>query len=223
MISILLPIYNGIEFLEESLQSILDQTFTEWELLIGINGHLPLSNVYLKAKSFESLSKKIRVFEFDLNKVKGKSATLNELVKYCSKTFNYIALIDVDDIWHPLKLELQVSIIRLNKYDVIGTNGIYFGDKTGKINIPSQDINHFNFQYSNPIINTSVIIKKELCFWSNDTFIEDYDLWLRLKKQGKLFYNCKENLVNHRIHKSSSFNSKGNSDIVHLKKILNKN
>lgn len=217
MISILLPIYNGIEFIDESLNSILEQTFGEWELLIGINGHPPNSEVYLKAKTFES--EKIRVFDFDLNTVKGKSETLNELVKY--STFHYIALIDVDDIWHPLKLEKQVSVIHLNKYDVIGTNCVYFGDRHDSPNIPLGDFNHnFDFHLSNPIINPSAIIKKELCFWRNDTFIEDYDLWLRLKKQGKLFYNCKEILVKHRIHTSSSFNSKGNSDKEHLKKIL---
>lgn len=218
MISILLPIYNGIEFIDESLNSILEQTFGEWELLIGINGHPPNSDVYLKAKTFES--EKIRVFDFDLNTVKGKSETLNELVKYC--TFHYIALIDVDDIWLPLKLEKQVSIIHLNKYDVIGTNCVYFGDRNDYPYIPLGDFNdNFNFHLSNPIINPSAIIKKELCFWRNDLFgIEDYDLWLRLKKQGKLFYNCKEVLVKHRIHTSSSFNSKGNSDRENLKKIL---
>lgn len=218
MISILLPIYNGIEFIDECLNSILKQTFGEWELLIGINGHPLHSDVFLKAKTFES--EKIKVFDFDLNLVKGKSETLNELVKYC--TFHYIALIDVDDIWHPLKLEKQVSIIRLNKYDVIGTNCVYFGDRNGSPNIPLEDFNlNFDFHLSNPIINPSAIIKKELCFWRNDLFgIEDYDLWLRLKKQGKLFYNCKEVLVKHRIHTSSSFNSKGNSDRENLKKIL---
>jgi len=39
MISILMPIYNGIEFINESVPSILQQTYGEWELLIGINGH----------------------------------------------------------------------------------------------------------------------------------------------------------------------------------------
>ena len=40
-ITILMPIYNGIEFIEESVKSIIKQTYTEWELIIGINGHLP--------------------------------------------------------------------------------------------------------------------------------------------------------------------------------------
>lgn len=217
MISILLPIYNGIEFIDECLNSILRQTYSDWELLIGINGHEPNSDVYLKAKTFES--EKIHVFEYDLNIVKGKSETLNELIK--NSLFDFIALMDVDDVWFPTKLQEQVSIIHLNIYDVIGTNGIYFGDKSEKINVPSEDFNDsFNFYYSNPIINSSVIIKKELCFWRKDIFIEDYDLWLRLKKQGKRFYNCKGVLIKHRIHSSSCFNSKGNSDKKHLKKIF---
>jgi len=39
MISILMPIYNGIEFIEESVSSILNQTYDQWELIIGVNGH----------------------------------------------------------------------------------------------------------------------------------------------------------------------------------------
>ena len=46
MISILIPIYNGIEYIDESVSSVLKQTYNEWELLIGINGHPPNSDVY---------------------------------------------------------------------------------------------------------------------------------------------------------------------------------
>ena len=64
MISILIPIYNGIEFIEESVSSILSQTFTEWELLIGVNGHPEDSPVFKKAKEYEATNNKIRVFDF---------------------------------------------------------------------------------------------------------------------------------------------------------------
>ena len=46
MISILMPIYNGIEFIEESVSSILQQTYANWELIIGINGHPENSSIY---------------------------------------------------------------------------------------------------------------------------------------------------------------------------------
>lgn len=210
MISILIPIYNGIEFINDSVQSVLLQSFNEWELLIGINGHPEGSEVFHKAKAYETLDKRIKVFDFFY--IKGKSHTLNEMIKYCK--YNYIALLDVDDIWHYKKLEIQSKF--LSRFDVVGSNCVWFGDIEGVVpKIPVNDISNFNFSEVNPIINSSSIIKREFCNW-NSSFdgVEDYDLWLRLRKQNKKFYNCPEILIKHRIHRQSAFNSKGNNDKV---------
>jgi glycosyltransferase involved in cell wall biosynthesis len=207
MISILMPIYNGIEFLEESINSILNQSYTEWELIIGINGHPPNSEVFQKAKVFESTKIKI----YDLINIKGKSNALNKMLNYCN--YDWISLLDVDDKWMPNKLEKQIPY--MTQYDVIGTGCKYFGDKTDIPAIPYGDITNFNFFRVNPIINSSCLLKKHLCFWnSNVNGVEDYDLWLRLRKQGKKFYNIKEILVLHRIHTESHFNAKGNNLLV---------
>ena len=209
MISILMPIYNGIEFINESVTSVLSQTYLDWELIIGINGHPPKSDVYKIAKLFENISPKIKVY--DLFNCNGKSNTLNSMIEYCN--FDYIALLDVDDIWRPIKLETQVQYIK--DYDVVGSRCIYFGEsKNGIIpDIPVRDISTFNFFTFNPIINSSIIIKKEFAKW-NENGIEDYDLWLTLRKMQKKFYNCPEILVKHRIHNDSAFNSKGNHMLV---------
>jgi teichuronic acid biosynthesis glycosyltransferase TuaG len=207
MISILMPIYNGIEFIEESVSSILDQTYTDWELLIGVNGHPENSEVFKKAKEYEKKSDKIRVFDF--YNIKGKSTTLNKMVEFCN--YNYISLLDVDDMWHKKKLEVQITYINEN-YDVIGSRCVWFGDRPGIVPIiPTGDISNYDFSVVNPIINSSCIIKKELCYW-NENGIEDYDLWLRLRKEGKRFFNCTEIIVKHRIHSTSAFNAKGNND-----------
>jgi glycosyltransferase involved in cell wall biosynthesis len=215
MISILIPIYNGIEFIEESVSSVLNQTYDKWELLIGINGHPENSDVYKIAKEYQSKSDKagqslgkIRVFDFYT--IKGKSNTLNEMIQFCN--YNYVAILDVDDIWHPQKLEIQSHA--LNDFDVIGSNCVWFGDRPGVVpKIPVGDISDYDFALFNPIINSSSIIKKELCYW-NENGIEDYDMWLTLRKQNKKFYNFKEILVKHRIHNSSAFNAKGNDNKV---------
>jgi glycosyltransferase involved in cell wall biosynthesis len=205
MISILMPIFNGIEFIEQSVNSIIYQRYQRWELLIGVNGHIKNSDVYKVAKAFEQKydnPMKIRVF--DLHNIKCKSETLNELKKHCN--YEFISLLDVDDIWNKDKLQIQSAF--LNKYDVIGSNCIYFGDLPGIIpSIPLKDINNFNFTLTNPIINSSCIVRKNLCYW-NKFFTEDYDLWLRLKAQHKTFYNCADILVMHRIHNNSFYNSK---------------
>jgi glycosyltransferase involved in cell wall biosynthesis len=218
MISILIPIYNGIEFIEESVSSVLSQTYDKWELLIGINGHPENSDVYKIAKEYQSKSEKagqalgkIRVFDFYT--IKGKANTLNEMIKYSN--YNYVAILDVDDIWHPQKLELQSQA--LNDFDVIGTQCVYFGERLNGItpNIPFGDISNIDFSLVNPIINSSSLIRKEFCYWNRVwDGVEDYDIWLRLRKQNKRFYNFKEILVKHRIHNASAFNAKGNDNKV---------
>ena len=102
----------------------------------------------------------------------------------------------------------------LEQYDVIGSNCIWFGDRPGIIpQIPVGDISEFDFTLVNPIINSSALIRKKLCNWCENG-IEDYDLWLKLRKKGCKFYNFEQILVKHRIHEASAFNSKGNHNKV---------
>ena len=207
-----MPIYNGIEFIEESVSSILNQTYDQWELIIGINGHPENSDVYKIAKEYEKREEQVlgKVRVFDFYKIKGKSNTLNAMMQYCN--YDYIALLDVDDIWHPQKLDLQSRMF--NHFDVIGSNCVWFGDRPGIIpTIPIGDISNFDFSTVNPIINSSCVIRKELCHW-NENGVEDYDLWLRLRKENKKFFNCKAILVKHRIHSASAFNAKGSDNKV---------
>lgn len=215
MVSILIPIYNGIEYINESVSSVLEQTYDDWEIIIGVNGHEENSNVYKMARDYQELDEKIKVL--DLFEIKGKSNALNEMIKYCK--YEYVAILDVDDIWLPEKLEKQA--VYMNEFDVIGTQCVYFGD-IENINpkIPLGDISSSDFTQVNPIINSSVIIKKNLCNWISDfDGVEDYDMWLRLRKQKKTFFNIEEVLVKHRIHKQSAFNSQNQQ--AKLVQILN--
>ena len=216
MISILMPIYNGIEFIEESVSSVLKQTFTEWELIIGINGHSPNSETYKIAKSYEAKSNKIKVY--DLIDIRGKSNALNHMLQYCNH--DYIAILDVDDMWMDNKLQTQ--FIYCFVYDVIGSQCVYFGSMDGiSPRIPLNDISHIDFSLYNPIINSSALIRKELCYWNSaNDGVEDYELWLALRKQGKRFYNCSDILVKHRIHQTSAFNTQNHSDKI--KKLIEK-
>jgi len=194
-----MPVYNGIEFIEESVQSVKNQTYENWELIIGINGHPPDSDVYKTAKKYGN--SKIKVADFQ--GISGKGNTLNSMITISSGS--HIALLDVDDIWYTNKLELQIPYIR--KYDVVGSWCVYFGDKTDFPHIPFGDLSSHNFNSFNPIINSSVIVKKELATWT-ENFLEDYELWKKLKNENKTFFNLSEILVKHRIHINSYFNSR---------------
>lgn len=209
-----MPIYNGIEFIGESVPTIQYQTYKDWELIIGINGHPKDSDVYKLAKKYETLDTRIKVF--DLFEIKGKSEALNEMLKHSK--YDWISLLDVDDKWLPKKLESQ--IYHMANYDVIGTHCKYFGNLNGSPYIPLGDITNYNFMKGNPIINSSCLVRKELCYWDGSLHLEDYDMWLRLWKQGKNFYNVESIQVLHRIHNDSAFNAKGNN--LNVSKLLEK-
>lgn len=206
MISVLIPIYNGIEFINSSVSSVISQTYNDWEIIIGVNGHSRGSDVFHEAAKFERLStNNNKITVLDLYYINGKANALNKMIEFCNG--DYIAILDVDDIWHIDKLYFQS--LYLDKYDVIGTKCVYFGDINDVVpNIPTGNISNINFKQGNPIINSSALIRKELCHWEENG-IEDYDLWLKLRQQNKSFYNVSDVLVYHRIHNTSAFNSKG--------------
>jgi len=207
MISIVIPIYNGIEFLETSLASVIIQTYCNWELIIGINGHPKNSHVELKANEIVNLYNPENLYKISVNyyETKGKPATLNKMIHDCN--YDFIAILDVDDYWLPTKLEEQLPYLK--DYDVIGTHCKYFGDSNHSPTIPFGDLKDFNFFYYNPIINSSAIIKKELAHWTDDFFgMDDYDLWLKLFCDKKKFFNLHQILCYHRIYSEIAFNSK---------------
>jgi glycosyltransferase involved in cell wall biosynthesis len=212
-ISILMPIYNGIEYISESVESVICQTFKEWELIIAVNGHPENSPVYQIAKEYETIDIRIRVLDF--YNVKGKANALNDMIVHCK--YEYIALLDVDDIWMPTKLQVQVNLLKEDKYDVVGTKCVYFEKLEGIIPpIPDGDLSYFNFKQLNPVINSSAILRKELGHWNKEYAggVEDYELWMRLWLEGKKFYNFEDVLVKHRIHDSSAFNTQDHSEKI---------
>lgn len=212
MFSILIPLYNGVEYLKEAVDSVLAQTHTQWEIIIGVNGHPQGSQVYLEALALAQSDTRIRVIDlYDLPE-KGKSAALNAMLHYTK--FSHIAILDADDAWLPTKLEKQVPFVK-EDYDVVGSQCEYFGELEGRPTIPLGDISTRDFFQVNPMINSSAIVKKELCHWTSQwDGVEDYDMWLRLRKGRKRFYNVGEVLVRHRIHQSSAFNAQGNGNKV---------
>jgi GT2 family glycosyltransferase len=127
---------------------------------------------------------------------------------------DWICILDVDDIWFPTKLESQIHWCF--KYDVIGTKCQYIGDSGVVPAIPTGDLSDFDFLQCNPIINSSCLLKKGLCHWDGSLNLEDYDLWLRLWKQGYKFYNVNTIQVFHRVYRMSAFNAQGNNNNVPL-------
>jgi glycosyltransferase involved in cell wall biosynthesis len=210
-ITILTALYNGIEFLEETVHSVLSQTYPDWVMLIGVNGHGSTGgDVAVKARNIAALDVSGRIHVFvQPPPICNKSMSLNDLVRR-TKT-DWICILDADDTWDPKKLEQHHvrSIIPL--LGVIGTGCNYFGEGSGSPNIPYGLLQRGCSLNFNPIINSSVLFKKEYARWEESQAIqgiEDYDVWLRLDHVGVHMYNINERLTNHRLHRASSFNTK---------------
>lgn len=208
MISILLATYNGEKYIQSSIESVLNQTFSDFELLIGFNGTIDKSkNLVLKYDDN-------RIRTFDYGNDKGKSKTLNKLIKEAK--YNWIALQDDDDIWLPKKLESQIPYF--SEYDVVGTLITYINTSGYVIGRPDlstnpKDIINKSMIGKNQVANSSSVFKKQdvldINGWRDEVDgVEDYDLWLRLMRSGKKFINVPEELVLHRLHNNSNFNTK---------------
>ena len=97
---------------------------------------------------------------------------------------------------------------------VVGTYCKYFGDiESNGPALPAGFISKEMIFKSNPLINSSVIIRRHNAYWIDRFGLDDYDLWLRLAKRGLKIFNIPYHLVHHRIHGGSAFNGKGLQDV----------
>lgn len=212
-ISILIPLYNGIELLEETLDSVKKQTYANWTVHIGVNGWEPNSPVFQAASRFASP----QIHIYDLHECQGKPATLNKLTTKTSD--DWVALLDADDLWHPEKLEVQVRFQQSQpQFDVIGTGANYFGDRGGSPHVPTGDITNEDFWKVNPLLHSSILMRRSLATWNPENrILEDYELWLRLRYQKRArFFNIPYPLLFHRIHAKSHFNGNNSQALPNL-------
>lgn len=205
-VTILTPLFNGIEYFKECYDSVLNQDEKDWLWIIGINGHGNDSNQVYQMISSMNRSDKILVKNYDTTK--GKVETLNKMMELVNS--EYVALLDCDDIWFSNKLLIQKLI--LNTYpqiDVLGTSCQYIGNLNHVLNLPEGKVTLNTLFHVNPLINSSVIMKKELAKWEDRFHLEDYDLWFRCIIENKEVQVFNKPLIYHRIHNESAFNSSG--------------
>lgn len=213
--TVLIPIYNGLEYLEQALESIDQQTVQPLGgVVIAFNG----MDKYVANEQMKRIKPRPNVRVFWAGDEGNKSQTLNDMIQNHVKT-PYTCLLDSDDWWAPTKLEHQYHLIHQG-YQVVGTQCVYACPSDPALhnkmpNIPLGDITNFDMFQVNPIINSSSLFQTNLGEWdSHDDLLfgmEDYDMWMRLRymHHGKIrMYNCPEPLVYHRLHESSHFNNK---------------
>lgn len=107
MVSVVVPVYNSEQYLEETVHSVLQQTFPHFELLLIDDGSKDQSLAL--AHRCASLDERVRVLTHEGNRNKGVSATRNLGIQHAQ--YEWIALLDSDDLWSPKKLQKQIEVI----------------------------------------------------------------------------------------------------------------
>ena len=221
-ISIITSVYNGEIFLSKAIESVLSQTFTDFEFLIYNDGSS--DNTLHIIKQY----KDNRIILFSDSQNKGLIHRLNFLIE--KSTGQYIARIDADDIWYPEKLEKQMDFINNNNVDFVACYAKLIDSKglTLKTSF-KQYSNHDEIKKQLPnknfIIHSSIIINKNLLiklgkYTENYLYAEDYELWLKLLKQHIPINIIPENLLAYRISSYSvnyRYRKQQNKNVIRLK------
>ena len=202
-----MSVHNEDSYINESINSITNQTYKNFEFLILDDASTDNTNRIIK--SIMKTDKRISLYE---NKEKkGLTKNLNFLIK--KSKFEIIARMDADDISDKNRFKKQINFLIHNpKYGLVSTCGHHIDDKSNIIKPIVRPLrgNYFikkRLKISNCIIHGSVMLRKDLLdkiggYDANLMHAQDYDLWLRLNQVCK-FYCIRERLFKVRIHKKS--------------------
>jgi len=189
-ISVIIPTYNRANLLPRAIESVLRQTFKNFELIIVDDGSTDNTTEVVK----EFLKKDKRIKYIKLNKNSGVPAHPRN-IGIQNAVGEYIAFLDSDDEWLPEKLEKQMQLFTnsSNNLGFVGCNGIVIDEKNNKTTeykiLKYEDI--FKELLINNFISTSsILVKKKVFnkigfFDENLKIGEDRDMWIRIAQQYK--------------------------------------
>ena len=214
MITVLMAAKTSTEYMPQAVGSLMGQSYQDWQLIVGVNG-IPddpalgrdcwsfteqrIYNAVHRAALASTFPIRSRSVVLNLPQCRNKAEALNEMMQHAEG--DLVAILDVDDLWHPLKLERQASFLQATDLDVLGTRGGYFGEAQQDIGVPDGYVALAMLRRNNCLLNSSVVMRRELARWEPmDEPLEDYELWLRLAADNHRIYNHTQYLTFIRQH-----------------------
>lgn len=219
LVSIVMPAFNAAASISESIDSVLRQTYNDWELIIvndcSCDSTLDIIRVY------QEMEPRIVVLTNDKNL--GVSKTRNRGVR--ESKGKWIAFLDSDDLWMPDKLEQQMRLIHDREIDgdesVLVYTGSAFMDNSGRLSdyrlVVPEEISYRELLKQNLISCSSVLIRKELVLkypMEHDDMHEDYAVWLQILKDGGRAYGINQPLLIYRLSQSSKSGNKKKAAVM---------
>lgn len=208
MISIVTPIYNSSPFLADCIESVMRQTYHNWELLLVDDCSTDGSSEI--AQSFSEMDQRISLIK--LNDNSGAAVARNTAIEAAKGT--YIAFLDSDDQWAEDKLKKQHAFMRKHGcalsytwYECVDE----FGDKTGKVYRPPSELTYADLLKSNRIgcltamYDTAKLGKILMPLIRKR---QDYGLWLKILRQVDKAYCLPESLAYYRQRPGSISSNK---------------
>lgn len=207
MVSVILTVFNGERFLKSAIESVLNQTYQEFELIVINDGSCDSSEAIVL--SYSQTRGRIRYFSI---KNGGVSRARNYGINIAQGEF--IAFIDQDDIWLPNKLEQQVKILKDCRDIGLVSCYLNYIDSAGSLIGVSKFLNSGYYNREKLLISnsfgppSSVMIRKDCIgfdFWFDETLSgpEDRDFWFRASAHCKCFL-MKDSLVCYRMHANNA-------------------
>lgn len=207
MITIILPVYNSINYIKECLDSIFKQTFTDWKVLIFDDGSTDGTLEYLE----EYVKNESRAILFKRNQ--NYISNLNEGIDLTDT--KYIARMDADDIMYPERLQVQFDFMEQNNdIDLVcssvecikedGSNNGYFGAF-----FPNQVMDASDLMFMNQIVHPSVLIRtasiknNNIKYKEEYKYAEDWEMWTQMLEKNMKLYPLSTPLMKYRIAEKS--------------------
>lgn len=221
-ISVLMSVYNNEKTLEKSIESILKQTFRNFEFLINDDSSTDDSSKIVK--NFTNIDNRIKFFQNENNI--GLTKSLNKLIRQSNGEF--IARQDSDDISHIERFQKQINVIESGKFDIVTTRANVIGEKKTIPNISFYFPKRYIIKFKNPFIHGTLLIKSNVL---NDIgnyderfyYSQDYKLMSDLIKHNKKIKTLRQPLYN--LNLKNNISSKNAEEQEYFAKCvrLNKN
>ena len=212
LVSIIMAAYNSERWIEESVSSVINQTYPNWELIISDDGSTD-KTVQIAEKMAEQ-DKRIHVIKSNVNQ--GAATARNRALECLSG--RYVAYMDSDDLWVNEKLKKQIDFMKKNDYHMCYTSYDLineYGKFRKTIHVPEKVT--YEGYLKRPITCTHSIaidtkyINKKLLVMPNIRRGQDGATWLQILKTGVLGHGLDESLAKYRRHESSLSNNKLNA------------
>lgn len=209
MVSVIMASYNKEKYISESINSVINQTYPDWELIISDDGSE--DNTCSIVKRFTENDSRIKLVQSSVNL--GAAHARNTALS--KATGRYIAYLDADDLWCPDKLLKQLDYMRENgyamcytSYDIIESNGEF--RKT--IHIPPK-VNYEDFlkkplTCSHSIMIDTAVVDKQLMIMPDIRRGQDAATWLKILKSGIIGYGLDDSLAKYRRNEGSLSSNK---------------